>query len=150
MQELFRNPSHSKAVHNRQEDGIAQILTKPHTHGHTGTSRCRTSAIASVLDEIQGQEQEGVPQAIVRPGLGSDDVLEIPWDVEIRELSLDDHVGQDWVGGSYTRRYDKRVQEGQVGDQGPHEEARGEPHGCHNRAQQDSEGSPFRSEIPTG
>lgn len=40
MQKLLRDPSHNSSVNYRQEDCIAQVLTKPHAHRHAGTSRC--------------------------------------------------------------------------------------------------------------
>lgn len=150
MQELLRDPPHRRPVHHAQDDGVPPRLPEPQPHGHPGPAALSDAAVADVLDQVQGQEQERVAEPVVGAGLGDDDLLQVLGDVVVGELALDDDVRQDGVRGGDAGADGEGVQEGEVRHEGPDQEGGGEPHGGHDGAQEDGQGTPLLLEVTAG
>lgn len=68
-------PSHNGAVDDAEDDGIAPGLAEPQTHRQASASRDLLAAVANVLDQVEGEEQERISQPIVGAGLADDEIL---------------------------------------------------------------------------
>lgn len=92
VEQRLREPADDPAVEDaHQHDVDAGLAEEEADRGREAAlTRYRVAVAFSVLDEVQRQEEEGVPEAVVGPGLGDDDLLQVLWDVLIGEASLDD------------------------------------------------------------
>jgi hypothetical protein len=119
------------------------------------------TAVLSVFDEIQSDEEERIAQTIIRSRFGNDDMLQWPryvlickfplyrvvsrkstpvdinlhWVREGESAYFHDRVGEDWVRWCNAGTTCQSCQETQIWNKAPNEKTGQQPHNRHARTQ---------------
>lgn len=144
-EQLLAQPSHNGAVNDAQDDGVSPGICKPKAHGISGPSRGSTGA--DKLDQIQGKEEEGIAQPVIRARFGDNEVLQVLGNVVVRKLAFDDDSRQYGIRRRDTGAHGEGMQEARRPGKCPDQEARREPHQRHARAEQQHERLALSPEI---